>query len=152
MSNNESYVRLPAHLFPGQVTIIASDMHDDEHFAAHQAEFFRHLFGRCAYLRAQSRETPSADAFLSVFVSLMDLLIANAPSEAAHCMEQLHRVLALTFPQNGNGDEGTPSKRSPLDDSACIGSERASKSNGSVVQIKGAPRAAAAGDADQSGT
>jgi len=151
MSDSDYYIRLPAHLFSEPATIVASGMHDDEHFAAHQAEFFRHLFGRCAYLRAQSRETPSADAFLSVFVNLIDLLIANAPAEAAHCMEQLHQVLALTFPKDSGCTEATPCTRPLSDDPTRVALERTPKSSGSAVQMKSAPHKSAADDPEQSG-
>lgn len=117
MSDSDNYIRLPAHLLSDPATIVASGMHDDEQFAAHQVEFFRHLFARCAYLRAQSRETPSADAFLSAFVSLIDLLVANAPKEAEHCLEQLQQVLALTFPRHGGQSTSAPPVLSPIQDS-----------------------------------
>jgi hypothetical protein len=98
MSDYRPYIRLPIHMFTGRPSILISEAHDDEQFAAHEVEFVRHLFGRCAYLREHSRTTPVSDAFLSVFVNLIDILEANAPSEARKCVTQLRQVIKVVFP------------------------------------------------------
>jgi hypothetical protein len=98
MSDYRPYIRLPIHLFARRPLVLVSEAHDDEQFAAHEVEFVRHLFGRCAYLREHSRPTPVSDAFLSVFVDLIDILEANAPSEARQCATQLRQVIQVVFP------------------------------------------------------
>lgn len=54
---------------------------------------------------------PLSDAFLGVLVNLIDVLDANAPDEARHCIQQLVRVLKTVSPQLLDGAlDGAPSK------------------------------------------
>jgi hypothetical protein len=98
MSDYRPYIRLPLQMFSGHLSVLVSEPHDDEQFAAHQVEFVRHVFGRCAYLREHSRAMPVSDTFLSVFVNLIDVLEANAPAQAGYFATQLYQVLRVSFP------------------------------------------------------
>lgn len=98
MSDFTSYVRLPHTLTVDKSLIVASDSIDENQFAAHQVEFVRHLFGYCTYLREHARTTPMSDAFLAMFVMLLEVLELNAPIEARQCATHLVRIMQVTFP------------------------------------------------------
>ncbi|CAE6734387.1 hypothetical protein R69927_02271 [Paraburkholderia domus] len=98
MSDFTSYVRLPHTLTADKPSIVASGSIDDDQFAARQVEFVRHLFGYCTYLHEHARTTPVSDAFLAVFVMLLEVLELNAPIEARQCATQLARIMQVTFP------------------------------------------------------
>lgn len=98
MSDFTSYVRLPHTLTFDKSSIVASGSIDDDQFAARQIEFVRHLFGYCTYLREHARATPVSDAFLAVFVMLLEVLELNAPIEARQCAKQLAQIMQVTFP------------------------------------------------------
>ncbi|MBB3262041.1 hypothetical protein F4827_006917 [Paraburkholderia bannensis] len=97
MNDSYKYFRLPAGLSGRELAVTAPPLEDDE-FAAHQIEFIRRVFGHCAYLREQGRETAVGDAFLSVFVNLIEAMDANAPEEAQRCAIQLLGILRIVFP------------------------------------------------------
>jgi hypothetical protein len=97
MNDSSQYLRLPAGLSDRQLAVTPPPLEDDE-FAAQQIEFIRHVFGHCAYLREQGRETAVGDAFLSVFVNLFEAMDVNAPEEARRCAAQLRGVLRIVFP------------------------------------------------------
>jgi len=93
-----SYVRLPHRHDSVNPLTVASEPIDDDQFSARQIEFIRHLFGYCAYLREHARATPVSDAFLPVFVMLLEVLELNSPVEARQCVAQLTQVMRVTFP------------------------------------------------------
>lgn len=97
LSDLTSYVRLP-HTLTSDKPTIASVPIDEDQFAARQIDFVRHLFGYCAYLREHDRTTPVSDAFLPVFVMLLEVLELNSPLEARQCAVQLSQIIAVTFP------------------------------------------------------
>lgn len=98
MTDFTPYVRLPQTLAADRPLTVASDPIDDDQFAARQVEFVRHVFGYCALLRESGRKTPTADAFLSVFVMLLEVIELNAPVEARQCAEQLVKIVQVVFP------------------------------------------------------
>ncbi|WP_233837242.1 hypothetical protein [Paraburkholderia sp. ZP32-5] len=71
---------------------------DGEQFAACQITFLQDLFGYREYLRGRARETPTIDAFLPVFVTLLETMEINAPEEAQNCAHQLTRIIQILFP------------------------------------------------------
>ncbi len=93
-----SYVRLPHGHDSVNPLTVASEPMDDDQFSARRIEFIRHLFGYSAYLREHARATPVSDAFLPVFVMLLEVLELNAPIEARQCVAQLTQVIRVTFP------------------------------------------------------
>lgn len=98
MSEFTPYVRLP-HAPVADVSLtIASESIDSAQFAARQVEFIRHLFGHTAYLREHARATPVSDAFLPVFVTLLEVLQLNAPDESRQCAAQLIQIMKVNFP------------------------------------------------------
>lgn len=97
MNDSSHYIRLPAGLSDQLLAVMPSPLEDDE-FAAQQIEFIRHVFGHCAYLRENGRETPVGDAFLGVFVNLFEAMDVNAPEEARRCAIQLRGILRVVFP------------------------------------------------------
>ncbi|MFM0610221.1 hypothetical protein PQR05_37610 [Paraburkholderia sediminicola] len=98
MNDSTSYVRLPHTLTSANPLTVASEPIDGDQFSARQIELVRHLFGYCAYLREHARTTPMSDAFLPVFVLLLEVLELNAPLEARQCVAQLSQVIRVTFP------------------------------------------------------
>jgi hypothetical protein len=106
MNAPTSYIRLPSALSDGPLVVPPQPLDDDE-FSAHQVEFIQHVFGYCAFLRARSRDTPVSDAFLAVFVNLIEVLNTNAPDDARRCAAQLQEILGIVFP-------GLDSNTSPM--------------------------------------
>jgi hypothetical protein len=98
LSEFTPYVRLPHTLTVDKPSVVASGSIDDDQFAAHQVEFVRQLFGYCTYLREHARTTPVSDAFLAVFVMLLEVLELNAPIETRQCITELGRIMQVTFP------------------------------------------------------
>jgi hypothetical protein len=97
VNDSASYVRLPHTLSTNELlTVPTEPLHDDQ-FAACEREFVRHLFGYSEYLRQRACETPVSDAFLSVFVMLLEVLNLNAPPEARRCVSQLKQILQVTL-------------------------------------------------------
>lgn len=99
-------IRLPLGFPSDQSAVTAEGPQNDEQFARHQLEFIRQLFGRSEYLRMHGGTTHVSDAFLSMFITLLDVLIANAPSEAQQCATQLRRVLDVVLPDGTPGESG----------------------------------------------
>lgn len=119
MSDSPSFVRLPFSLSGRALAVVSAPL-DDDQFAAHQVEFIKHVFGYCAYLRAHYRETPVSDAFLAVFVNLVEVMDANAPDDARRCVAQLLEVFRVVFPGAGLelGPLLQPAPRPPPDGEA----------------------------------
>lgn len=103
MNDSQSYIALPETLAVKQAVTVPSEQIDDDEIASRQLEFVRYLFGYAAYLRKGSRQTPVSDAFLQIFVTLLDILELNAPLEARHCANQLKQILDVTFPDADDG-------------------------------------------------
>ena len=100
MNHLTSYVRLPPLRTSEETLTIASEPIDENQFAARQIEFVRHLFGYRAYLREQTRATPTSDAFLPVLVMLLETLELNSPVEARQCVAQLTQIMPVIFSDN----------------------------------------------------
>ena len=71
----------------------------DAEFLLRQRDFIQQVFGHSSYLHARARVMPTSDAFLGVLVNLIDVLDANSPDEARHCVQQLVHVLKTVSPQ-----------------------------------------------------
>ena len=106
MQDAHSSIRLPLGFSSEQASVAAAAPQDDQQFAACQIEFIQHLFGRSQFLQAHARITPLSDTFLSAFVTLIDVLVANDPAEAEHCVMQLRQILDATFPASSNRSKG----------------------------------------------
>ncbi|WP_206955919.1 hypothetical protein [Trinickia acidisoli] len=100
MTDAQRHIRLPISFLPNQSSVVAAPPQDDEQFAVRQVEFIQQLFGRGEYLRTRSRGTPVSDAFLSAFITLLDVLAENTSAdEANQCVRQLRHVLGVAFPR-----------------------------------------------------
>jgi hypothetical protein len=113
MSTSSSYIRLPSSLTERVLTLSAPPLDTDE-FAARQVAFIEQAFGHCAYLSGRGRDMPISDAFLSVFVNLLETLQANAPVAARHCAAQLQGLLSIVVA----GFVSDPEARSAADPEA----------------------------------
>jgi hypothetical protein len=99
MTDRTSYIRLPSALSNPALIVLPESL-DDDKFSAHQIEFVERIFGYCAFLGTAGRETPVSDAFLAVFVNLLDVMEANAPEDARRCVNQLRGILKAVFPES----------------------------------------------------
>ncbi|WP_224101017.1 hypothetical protein [Paraburkholderia caribensis] len=98
MSEPLARFRLPPSLDGERKSISSSPRIDGEKFAACQIQFLQDVFGYREYLRIAARETPTTDAFLPVFVALLEAMETNDSAEARNCASQLGRIIQIIFP------------------------------------------------------
>jgi len=96
MDDHPPFIRLPLSL-SNEDDLVASTALDDDEFKTHKIKFIQATFGYAAFLQARGRQSALSDAFLAVFVGLLEVLEANAPGEAQQCRSQLQLLLEQVF-------------------------------------------------------
>jgi hypothetical protein len=111
MPSSRTHIQIPIGPL-GEATLLAlTDPVSDAEFLLRQRDFIQQVFGHSSYLHTRARAMPLSDAFLGVLVNLIDVLDANAPDEARHCIHQLIHVLKTVSPQLLDGPfDGASSK------------------------------------------
>jgi len=96
MDDHLPFIRLPLSL-SDEGNVVASTALDDDEFKTHKVQFIQAVFGYGAFLQARGRQSPLSDAFLAVFVGLLEVLELNAPGEAEQCRSHLQLLLERVF-------------------------------------------------------
>lgn len=96
MDDSPPRIRLPHSVSEKSGLVVSTSLNDDE-FQHHKIEFIRAIFGYASFLQLSGRKTSLSDAFLMVFVGMLEVLEANAPEEAAGCRVQLQLLLEQVF-------------------------------------------------------
>lgn len=99
MTSFRTHIQIPVGPLGEAPLPALSEPVSDAEFLLRQRDFIQQVYGHSNFLQAHARAMPTSDAFLGVLVNLIDVLDANAPDEARHCIEQLVRVLMTVSPQ-----------------------------------------------------